>query len=75
MPPYATIHRRMPPQAAKFTAIAVVLYIVWLEFEGMGLKDFLWQWVGDLVVHCVRAKMEIGMVTLGFDDIQDLWFI
>ena len=41
----------------------------------MGLKDFLWQWVGDLVVHYVCAKIEIGMVTLGFDDIQDLWFI
>ena len=41
----------------------------------MGLKDFQWQWVGDLVVHCVWAKMEIRMVTLEFDDIQDLWFI
>ena len=41
----------------------------------MGFKDFLWQWIGDLVVHCVCTKMEIGMVTLGFDDIQDLWFI
>ena len=41
----------------------------------MGLKDFPWQWVGDLVVHSVCAKMEIGMVTLGLDDIQDLRFI
>ena len=41
----------------------------------MGLKDFLSQRVGDLVAHCVRAKMKIGMVTLGFDDIQDLRFI
>ena len=41
----------------------------------MGLKDFLSQWVGDLVAHCVHTKMKIGMVTLGFDDIQDLWFI
>ena len=30
----------------------------------MGFKDFLWQWIGDLVVHCVCTEMEIGMVTL-----------
>ena len=80
----------MPPQATKFAAIVVVLstiplstktYVVYglIQIWGYGLfvgfKDFLWQWIGDLVVHCVCTKMEIGMVTLGFDDIQDLWFI
>ena len=93
MPQYATIGRRMPPQAAKFPAIAVTLstipfstttmttYVVygligvWGYGISVGLKDFQWQWVGDLVVHCVWAKMEIRMVTLEFDDIQDLWFI
>ena len=97
MPQYATIGRRMPPQATKFPAIVVILSTiplsttttttttttyavygligVWGYGFFVGLKDFLWQWVGDLVVHCVCAKMEIRMVALEFDDIQGLWFI
>ena len=67
-PPYAAVCHHRPQNLLPFPSSYR------LGFEGMGLKDFLWQWVGDLVVHCVRAKMEIGMVTLGFDDIQDLFF-